>query len=115
MYEKYLGIFSPTATDGILQDVHWADGSFGYFPTYALGSAFAAQFVHKMRECIDVDTLLETDRFDEIVSWLKQNIHTYGCRYDAAEVMQKATGEAFNPDYYLDYLESKYVNLYHLG
>ncbi|NCB32714.1 MAG: carboxypeptidase M32 [Erysipelotrichia bacterium] len=114
MYEKYLGISSPTATDGILQDVHWSDGNFGYFPTYALGSAFAAQFIHKMRECIDVDQLLETDRFDEIVQWLKQNIHTYGCRYDASEIMQKATGEVFNPDYYLDYLETKYVNLYHL-
>lgn len=114
MYEKYLGISSSTARDGILQDVHWADGSFGYFPTYALGSAFAAQFMNTMRSSIDVDGLLENGHYDELMGWLKEHIHTYGCRYDASEVMMKATGEAFNPDYYLDYLETKYRNLYHL-
>ena len=52
MYQKYLGISSPNARDGILQDVHWSDGDFGYFPTYALGSAFAAQFMRRIRKRI---------------------------------------------------------------
>ena len=80
-----------------------------------LGSAFSAQFMKVMRKEIDVDNLLENNKFDEIISWLKENIHQYGCRYTAEEILVKATGESFNPDYYLDYLEEKYTKLYHLG
>ncbi|MBR2991070.1 MAG: carboxypeptidase M32 [Solobacterium sp.] len=113
-YEKYLGVKAPDARQGILQDVHWSDGSFGYFPTYALGSAFAAQFVWAMRRDIDVDELLRTGRFAEIIGWLKEHIHRYGCRYSADEIMRMATGEPFDPDCYLDYLEEKYTALYNL-
>ena len=115
MYKEYLGVDVPNDRDGILQDVHWSDASFGYFPTYALGSAFSAQFMHAMRKEIDVDTLLENNKFDEIIAWLKEHIHQYGCRYTADEIMLKATGEPFNVDYYLDYLEEKYTKLYHLN
>ena len=114
MYEEYLGIHSENAKEGILQDVHWSETYFGYFPTYALGSAIAAQIVHTMRQQIDVDQLLRENRYDEIVKWLKENIHRYGCRYTANEILTKATGEPFNPKYYLDYLEEKYTKLYHL-
>ncbi len=114
MYKEYLGVDVPNDRDGILQDVHWSDGSFGYFPTYALGSAFSAQFMKAMRKDIDVDKLLENNQFDEIIAWLKEHIHQYGCRYTADEIMLKATGEPFNPDYYLDYLEDKYTKLYNL-
>ncbi len=114
MYKEYLGVDVPNDRDGILQDVHWSDGSFGYFPTYALGSAFSAQFMKTMRKDIDVDALLENNKFDEIIAWLKEHIHQYGCRYTAEEIMLKATGEPFNPDYYLDYLEEKYTKLYNL-
>ena len=114
MYKEYLGVDVPNDRDGILQDVHWSDGSFGYFPTYALGSAFSAQFMKAMRKEIDVDALLENNKFDEIIAWLKEHIHQYGCRYTAEEIMLKATGEPFNPDYYLDYLEEKYTKLYNL-
>ncbi|MBQ6593294.1 MAG: carboxypeptidase M32 [Solobacterium sp.] len=113
-YEKYLGVKAPTAKLGILQDVHWSNGSFGYFPTYALGSAFSAQFMKAMRRDIDVDGLLRNGRFSEIIDWLKEHIHRYGCRYNADEIMRMVTGEPFNPDYYLDYLEEKYTKLYHL-
>lgn len=114
MYKEYLGVDVPNDRDGILQDVHWSDGSFGYFPTYALGSAFSAQFMKAMRKDIDVDALLENNKFDVIIAWLKEHIHQYGCRYTADEIMLKATGEPFNPDYYLDYLEEKYTKLYNL-
>ncbi len=114
MYEKYLGIRAESAREGILQDVHWADGSFGYFPTYALGSAFAAQFMQAMRKEIDVDDLLRNDHYDVVMDWLKEHIHKYGCRYDADEIMRMATGEPFDAKYYLDYLEEKYSSLYHL-
>ncbi len=113
-YKEYLGVDVPDARRGILQDVHWSDASFGYFPTYALGSAFSAQFVHKMRQEMDVDEALRTGRFDLCVKWLKENVHHYGFRYEADEVLRRATGESFDPDYYLDYLEEKYTKLYHL-
>ena len=114
MYKKYLGVDVPSASQGILQDVHWSDGSFGYFPTYALGSAFAAQFTARMREEIDVDEALRSGHFEICVAWLKEHIHRYGCRYDADEIMKIATGREFDVNYYLDYLEEKYTKLYHL-
>ena len=114
MYEKYLGVRPQTASAGILQDVHWSGGSFGYFPTYALGSAFAAQFVRKMRQEIDVDEALRSGHFETCVNWLKEHIHKYGCLYDADDIMKMATGEEFNVNYYIEYLEDKYTKLYHL-
>lgn len=114
LYKQYLGVDVPNDRDGILQDVHWADASFGYFPTYALGSAYAAQFVHAMRKDIDVDSLLAEGHYDQVMGWLKEHVHQYGCFLTPREVMVKATGEPFNPDYYLDYLEDKYTRLYHL-
>ena len=114
MYAKYLELEVPNDKCGILQDVHWASGSFGYFPTYALGSAFAAQFVQAMRKDIDVDEALRTNHYEVCMNWLKEHIHKYGCRYDADEVLKMATGESFDVNYYLDYLEEKYTKLYNL-
>jgi carboxypeptidase Taq len=114
MYQKYLGIQADKPSEGILQDVHWAEGLYGYFPTYALGSAYAAQFYHKMRQDIDVDACLSQNHYDQIIGWLTKNIHQYGALYEPAKVMEIATGEPFNPTYYLDYLEEKYIKLYQL-
>lgn len=113
-YKEYLGIDVPNDKLGILQDVHWSDGSFGYFPTYALGTAFAAQYVHAMKKDLDVDSLLENNKFDEVMNWLKENIHTYGFRYEAPKLMKMVTGEEFNVNYFLDYIEDKYTKLYQL-
>ncbi|MCR5773277.1 MAG: carboxypeptidase M32, partial [Butyrivibrio sp.] len=96
------------------QDVHWSDASFGYFPTYALGSAFSAQFMDAMRKDIDVDEYLRDGRYVDIEGWLREHIHRYGCRYNADEIMLKATGKPFDVNYYLDYLEDKYTKLYNL-
>lgn len=111
-YEKYLGIKADKPSDGILQDVHWSDASFGYFPTYALGSAIGAQLFHKMREDLDVDTLLEKKQFKKITDYLKKNVQHYGALYDFETIVKKATGEAFDPHYYIDYLKEKYKTLY---
>ncbi|MDU6630963.1 MAG: carboxypeptidase M32, partial [Lachnoanaerobaculum sp.] len=113
-YKEYLGVDVPNDKLGILQDVHWSDGSFGYFPTYALGTAFAAQYVHAMKKDLDVDNLLENNKFDVVMNWLKENIHTYGFRYEAPELMKMVTGEEFNVNYFLDYIEEKYTKLYNL-
>ncbi len=114
MYKKYLGVDVDGAAHGILQDVHWSDGDFGYFPTYALGSAYAAQYMHQMRKDIDVDNALASGHYDTCIGWLKEHIHKYGFRYPAETLIKMATGEEFNVDYYLDYLEDKYTKLYNL-
>ena len=114
MYMRYLGVKAPSARSGILQDIHWSQGSFGYFPTYALGSAYAAQFYHRMRQDIDVDACLSQGRYADIVAWLTQHIHRFGALYDPDELIVKATGEPFNPGYYFDYLQDKFSRLYGL-
>ena len=114
LYEKYLGIHAETAAEGILQDVHWADGDFGYFPTYALGSAYASQFMAAMEKQIDVDEALRSGHYETIMTWLREHVHHYGCSLTNEEILQKATGESFNPAYYLQYLEEKYSRLYQL-
>lgn len=113
-YEEYLGIRPMQDDEGILQDIHWAGGNFGYFPTYALGSAYAAQFYHAMEKDLDVASILENDQFGQIADWLKTHIHQYGAYYDADEILYKATGERFNPQYYIDYLKTKYSQIYQL-
>jgi len=113
-YRDYLGLEIQHDRDGILQDVHWAEGLFGYFPTYALGSAFAAQFMHEMRSQIDVDALLSGGRWDLIMQWLRDSFQKYGARYRSDEILRMVTGEDFDVTYYLDYLEEKYTKLYEL-
>jgi carboxypeptidase Taq len=111
-YEEYLGVRPRTAREGILQDVHWSEGYFGYFPTYALGSAFAAQFYRQMGEDLNVDEVLGGNRFEKIAEWLRVNIHQFGASKSFDEVLRDVTGEGFNPRYYTDYLVSKYEGLY---
>lgn len=113
-YERVLGVRPLTASEGVLQDVHWSQASFGYFPTYALGSAYAAQFMHTMRQQINVDQALETNNMRLITEWLRTNIHVYSGSISADEVLRKVTGESFNPNYYCDYLIEKYSHLYGL-
>ncbi len=111
-YEEYLGIRPQKASEGILQDVHWSGGSFGYFPTYALGSGYGAQFMKAMRRDLDVDKCMAENRFEEIKEWLKEHIHRYGGMYQPQKQIEIATGEPFNPQYYVDYLTEKYGKLY---
>ena len=113
-YEEYLGVRPEKDSEGILQDMHWGAGDLGYFPTYALGSAYAAQFFHTMEQQIDVNEALRTSHFEIITNWLKENIHKYGARYSADEILIKATGEPFNPHYYIDYLKNKFKKVYNL-
>ncbi len=114
MYKKYLGVDVTSATDGILQDVHWSDGSFGYFPTYALGSAFASQFYQSMKEEMDVEKALASNNYLECMNWLKENIHQYGCRYEADTILNMVCHTGFDPMSYVNYLEKKYRKLYNL-
>ncbi len=108
---EYLGIEIKDDALGILQDVHWSDASFGYFPTYALGSAYAAQFMHQMEKDIPLQSELMIGDLDPMFVWLRENIHQYGGLYSADLILKKTCGEAFNPYYYVNYLKDKYSKL----
>ena len=113
-YKEYLGIDVLSDTEGILQDIHWSSASFGYFPTYALGSAFGAQFIRQMEKDIDIDKLLSENKFNEIVDYLRDNIQFDGALHNYDYILNRATHESFNPNYYIEYLKNKYKNLYNL-
>lgn len=115
-YEEYLGITPPNDTKGILQDVHWAGGSFGYFPSYALGNMYAAQFEKTLRqELPNLDELVAKGDFAPIRGWLKENIHQYGAMKTPGELVTGITGEELNPAYLVEYLERKYKDVYQLA
>lgn len=113
-YEAYLGIRPKDDGEGILQDVHWSEGLFGYFPSYALGSAYSVQFEKAMKKEVDVDGALSSGDFKPILKWLEKNIHVFGRTKDPDDIIMDATGEAFNPEFYVNYLKEKYRKVYAL-
>ncbi|MCB7318596.1 carboxypeptidase M32 [Lacrimispora sp. 210928-DFI.3.58] len=113
-YEEYLGIRPENAAEGVLQDIHWSQGSFGYFPSYALGSAFGAQLYFHMKKIMDFEGLLERGEIGVIREYLKENIHQYGKIKTSREILRDVTGEDFDPKYYVKYLKEKYSRLYGL-
>lgn len=110
--KEYLGIEPKTDADGVLQDVHWSAGLFGYFPTYALGSAYAAQFYYTMKKDINLDEVIKNNDIKAINEWLKEKIHQFGGSKSPKELLLDVTGEEFNPQYYIQYLKEKYTELY---
>lgn len=106
-YEEYLGVRPKSDKEGILQDIHWAQGSFGYFPSYALGNAFGAQLYSYMKQNMDFDGLLRQGKLNVITGWLRDHIHQYGKLKTSRELLKEATGEDFNPRYYIEYLREK--------
>lgn len=114
-YEEYLGIRPANAAQGVLQDIHWSQGSFGYFPSYALGSAFGAQLYYHMKKEMDFDGLLERGEIRVIREYLREHIHRFGKLKTSREILKDTTGEDFTPDYYIQYLTEKYRRLYGLG
>ncbi len=111
-YEEYLGVKPENVAEGVLQDIHWAQGSFGYFPSYALGSAFAAQMYRYIRKKVDFDELLRQGNIGEIREILRQHIHRFGKLKDSRRLLQDMTGEDFNPRYYIEYLQEKAEKIY---
>jgi len=112
--KKYLGIEPKTDREGVLQDVHWASGSIGYFPTYTLGNLYAAQITHKLKKELNLGRLLERGELGTILSWLRTNIHQYGSLYWPDELIKKVTSEELNPKYFIDYLNVKYGGIYRI-
>ena len=114
LYKEYLGLDIPNDTLGILQDVHWAGGDFGYFPTYALGSAYGAQLYQQMKKEMDVKEVFNEPNLKKVNDWLKEKVHQYGGLKTPEEILIKATGEKFNPKYYVEYLKNKFSLIYNL-
>jgi carboxypeptidase Taq len=114
-YQKYLGISAETDKKGCLQDIHWSHGSFGYFPTYSLGSFYAAQFYSRAKQQIpDLENQLEHGKTESLLHWLRENVHQYGRKYTSEELCEKITGKPLDIKEFMDYLLHKYTRIYNL-
>jgi carboxypeptidase Taq len=110
---ELIGLEPGNDRDGVLQDVHWSDGSFGYFPSYCLGNMIAAQLwarAHEVRPSIEDD--FERGKFGWLLDWLRQNVHAQGRRYDALELVRRVTGEELSSRHLVRYLRERYGTLY---
>ena len=112
---KYLGVQPKNAAEGVLQDVHWSSGLFGYFPTYLLGTIYATQFYDRAKQEIpDLENNIAAGSLDPLREWLQSNIHRRGKIYSATELVKKVTGETLQANQFLEYLSTKYRSLYKL-
>lgn len=112
--KEYLGIEPQNDTEGVLQDVHWAGGSFGYFPSYTLGNIYSAQIYNTIKNQLDLEELVRKGDLIKIKEWLGENIHKHGKLLTPAQLLKSVTGEEINPKYLIEYLESKYKEIYKL-
>lgn len=113
LYKEYLGIEVPNDRDGCLQDSHWSGGAFGYFPSYALGSAYGAQMLRRMEQDVDVWGAAAKGDLTPITAWLREKVHQYGGLMEPADVVKNACGD-FSAEDYIQYLTRKYTELYGL-
>ena len=113
LYKEYLGVSPTNHEEGVLQDVHWSGGAFGYFPSYALGNMYAAQMRNTMlTEIPQFNELIEQGDLLPIKTWLVEQIYQYGKSLTPTEIIWKVTGEELNPEYLITYLEEKYKEIY---
>ncbi|MEK3881356.1 carboxypeptidase M32 [Paenibacillus sp. PL2-23] len=114
-YKEYLGITPPTDAEGVLQDVHWSGGAFGYFPSYSLGNMYAAQFADTMeKELSGMWSLVGKGELHPIKEWLSERIYQYGKLRTPAELVMNVTGKPLDPRYLVQYLTRKYTDIYKL-
>ncbi len=109
--EEYLGVDSRgNYQKGCMQDIHWTDGSFGYFPSYTLGAMYAAQFMASMRKNVPVDDVIASGDLNPIFTWLHNNIWSKGSTLSTDELVQAATGESLNPIHFKEHLYRRYLS-----
>ncbi|GAD79217.1 carboxypeptidase M32 [Vibrio ezurae] len=108
--QSYLGLSTAgNFKNGCMQDIHWTDGSFGYFPSYTLGAMYAAQFMAAMNKTIDVDAVLRSGELTPIFDWLSNNIWSKGSLLSTDELVKQATGETLNADHFKQHLMNRYL------
>lgn len=111
--KDYFGLTPKTDREGVLQDIHWSAGLFGYFPTYSLGNLYSAQFYATAKKRIrGLEKQFEKGNFSRFRGWLKENIHMHGKYYSAESLCKKVTGQKLNPKFFTDYLQDKYSEIY---
>ena len=98
----------------MLQDSHWANGNIGYFPSYAIGSAYGAQYLQEMSRDLDVDAVVRSGDLTPINNWLEDRIWKHGCMKDPVALFESVCGK-FDPDCYVAYLEKKFTEVYGLS
>ena len=112
-YERYLGVQVPDDKQGCLQDVHWSHGSFGYFPTYSLGSFYAAQFYSAANQAVpELETHIQNGDHSALLHWLRQRVHGHGRMYTSEGLSEEVSGETLNIQYFVRYLSEKYQGIY---
>ena len=113
--EEYLGLTPPSDSVGVLQDVHWSSGMFGYFSTYALGNLVSAQLWEKINESItDLSEEIQAGEFSSLLTWLRGNVHIHGRKFEPQELVKRVTGSKIDPAPYIQYLREKYGEIYQL-
>lgn len=113
--EEYLGIRPDSDANGVLQDVHWSFGGFGYFPTYALGNLYNVPIMNQARQAIpDLDERIASGDLLTLRNWLKENVHQVGRRKTATELIEHLTGAPLSAEPFMDYLEAKFGVIYNL-
>jgi len=107
-YKKLLGIEPCSDAEGCLQDVHWSEGAFGYFPSYLIGHLISAQLTSQLEKDIGlIDQFIEKNDYQTIINWLKKNVHCHGRSLNAMELVKKVSGNELSSDFFLDYLKQK--------
>ncbi len=114
LYKEYLGVDVPNDAVGVLQDVHWSQGSFGYFPGYALGTAYAAQMVHEMNKTLNFAECCAKGELQPILDYQTEHLWKYGMMRTPDVLIRQACGGEFVPSYFVTYLENKYADIYNL-
>ena len=113
--KEYLGVVPPTDADGVLQDVHWSAGLFGYFPSYALGNLMSLQMWERINADIpDLPDQIRGGKFGALLDWLRKNVHSYGAKFEPQELMQRVVGSRIDSSAYMRYLKGKFAKIYGL-
>ncbi len=115
LFKSLFGFLPENDSHGCLQDIHWAHGSFGYFPSYALGNLFSAQIAEKMKEELDLHDLISKGDFIPIRDWLKEHIYKVGRRLSSREIVKNISGKDITHIPYIDYLKNKFGEIYQIS
>jgi carboxypeptidase Taq len=112
-FEADFGRAVPNAAMGVLQDVHWSEGLFGYFPTYTLGNVYAGELWAALRRDVgDTDAAIRAGDLAPVLDWLRRHVHRQGSLHAPAEIVASACGHSPGEGPLLDHLEGKYAALY---
>ncbi|MCK5450102.1 carboxypeptidase M32 [Candidatus Pacearchaeota archaeon] len=113
--QEYFGVIPENDSEGVMQDVHWSQGTFGYFPTYAIGTIYATQLFEALRkEFPEIEKDIEIGDYSKIKEWLRENIHKHGRKFTSEDIIKNVCNEGLNPGVYIKYLNDKYSKIYHL-